>query len=48
MIPQVPREERMASQAIGSYYVKTATGSMLPLSTVVSTETATAERAHPL
>ncbi|MBB4370729.1 multidrug efflux pump [Bradyrhizobium sp. cir1] len=41
VIPQVPREERMAAQAIGSYYVKTATGSMLPLSTVVSTETAT-------
>ncbi|WP_407114921.1 efflux RND transporter permease subunit [Bradyrhizobium sp. LMG 9283] len=41
VIPQVPREERLAPQAIGSYYVKTATGSMLPLSTVVSTETAT-------
>ncbi|SDD79709.1 multidrug efflux pump [Bradyrhizobium brasilense] len=41
MIPQVPREKRMAPQAIGNYYVKTATGSMLPLSTVVSVETAT-------
>ncbi|MBB4382537.1 efflux RND transporter permease subunit [Bradyrhizobium sp. SBR1B] len=41
VIPLVPREERLAPQAIGSYYVKTATGSMLPLSTVVSTETAT-------
>jgi len=41
VIPQVPREERLAPQAIGSYYVKTATGSMLPLSTVVSIETAT-------
>ncbi|MCA1384318.1 MULTISPECIES: efflux RND transporter permease subunit [unclassified Bradyrhizobium] len=41
VIPQVPRQERLATQAIGSYYVKTATGSMLPLSTVVSIETAT-------
>ncbi|WP_439396815.1 efflux RND transporter permease subunit [Bradyrhizobium sp. PMVTL-01] len=41
VIPQVPRQERLAPQAIGSYYVKTATGSMLPLSTVVSIETAT-------
>lgn len=41
VIPQVPREERLVPQSIGSYYVKTATGSMLPLSTVVSTETAT-------
>ncbi|RXG87239.1 efflux RND transporter permease subunit [Bradyrhizobium zhanjiangense] len=41
VIPQVPREERLAPQAIGSYYVKTATGAMLPLSTVVSIETAT-------
>ncbi|WP_407185451.1 efflux RND transporter permease subunit [Bradyrhizobium centrosematis] len=41
VIPQVPREERLAPHAIGGYYVKTATGSLLPLSTVVSTETAT-------
>ncbi|MGF6312134.1 multidrug efflux pump [Bradyrhizobium sp. i1.8.4] len=41
VIPQVPREKRLAPEAIGSYYVKTATGSMLPLSTVVSIETAT-------
>ncbi|WP_439365799.1 efflux RND transporter permease subunit [Bradyrhizobium sp. DASA03005] len=41
VIPQVPREERLVPQAIGSYYVKTAAGSMLPLSTVVSIETAT-------
>ncbi|OMI09594.1 multidrug efflux protein [Bradyrhizobium brasilense] len=41
VIPQVPREKRMAPEAIGNYYVKTATGSMLPLSTVVSVETAT-------
>ncbi|MFK4491977.1 efflux RND transporter permease subunit [Bradyrhizobium sp. USDA 336] len=40
VIPQVPRGERLVPQAIGSYYVKTATGSMLPLSTVVSIETA--------
>ncbi|MGY4567861.1 MULTISPECIES: multidrug efflux RND transporter permease subunit [Bradyrhizobium] len=41
VIPQVPREQRLAPEAIGNYYVKTATGSMLPLSTVVSIETAT-------
>ncbi|KRP99303.1 acriflavine resistance protein B [Bradyrhizobium pachyrhizi] len=41
VIPQVPREKRLAPEAIGNYYVKTATGSMLPLSTVVSVETAT-------
>lgn len=41
VIPQVPRGERLVPQAIGSYYVKNATGSMLPLSTVVSIETAT-------
>ncbi|MHC2331976.1 efflux RND transporter permease subunit [Bradyrhizobium sp. USDA 4454] len=41
VIPQVPREKRMAPEAIGNYYVKTATGSMVPLSTVVSVETAT-------
>ncbi|PPQ15543.1 multidrug efflux protein [Bradyrhizobium sp. AC87j1] len=41
VIPQVPREVRLAPQAIGSYYVKAATGSMVPLSTVVSIEAAT-------
>ncbi|MFK4535405.1 multidrug efflux pump [Bradyrhizobium ottawaense] len=41
VIPQVPRKERLVPQSMGSYYVKTATGSMLPLSTVVSIETAT-------
>ncbi|MGN8544830.1 efflux RND transporter permease subunit [Bradyrhizobium sp. 13971] len=41
VIPQVPREQRLAPEAIGNYYVKTAKGSMLPLSTVVSVETAT-------
>ncbi|MCP3413421.1 multidrug efflux RND transporter permease subunit [Bradyrhizobium brasilense] len=41
VIPQVPREQRLAPEAIGNYYVKTATGSMLPLSTVVFIETAT-------
>ncbi|GLR92108.1 multidrug efflux RND transporter permease subunit [Bradyrhizobium iriomotense] len=41
VIPQVPREKRLTAESLGSYYVKTATGSMLPLSTLVSIETAT-------
>ncbi|WP_439373254.1 efflux RND transporter permease subunit [Bradyrhizobium sp. DASA03120] len=41
VIPQVPREKRLTPESLGSYYVKTAAGSMLPLSTVVSVETAT-------
>ncbi|EHR00757.1 multidrug efflux pump [Bradyrhizobium sp. USDA 3686] len=41
VIPQVPREKRLTPESLGSYYVKTAAGSMLPLSTVVSIETAT-------
>ncbi|KYK45367.1 acriflavine resistance protein B [Bradyrhizobium liaoningense] len=41
VIPQVPREKRLGPEEMGGYYVKTATGSMLPLSTVLSIETAT-------
>ncbi|WP_375784997.1 efflux RND transporter permease subunit [Bradyrhizobium sp. Pha-3] len=41
VIPQVAREKRLTPDSLGSYYVKTARGSMLPLSTVVSIETAT-------
>jgi multidrug efflux pump len=41
VIPQVPRENRLTPEALGGYYVTTATGSQLPLSTVVSIETAT-------
>jgi len=41
VIPQVPREKRLTPESLGGYYVATATGSMLPLSTVVSVETGT-------
>ncbi|MCP3468538.1 efflux RND transporter permease subunit [Bradyrhizobium sp. CCGUVB23] len=41
VIPQVPREQRLSPESLGNFYVKAATGAMLPLSTVVSIETAT-------
>ncbi|MDF0522994.1 efflux RND transporter permease subunit [Bradyrhizobium yuanmingense] len=41
VIPQVPREHRLTPESLGNFYVKAATGAMLPLSTVVSIETAT-------
>src|SRR5262249_13258725 len=41
VIPQVPREKRLTPESLGEYYVTTATGQQLPLSTVVSVETAT-------
>ncbi|WP_445219948.1 multidrug efflux RND transporter permease subunit [Bradyrhizobium sp. Pa8] len=41
VIPQVPRESRLTPESLGKFYVKAATGAMLPLSTVVSIETAT-------
>src|SRR6202000_71159 len=41
VIPQVPRENRLTPEALGGYYVSTATGSQLPLSTGVSIETGT-------
>jgi multidrug efflux pump len=41
VIPQVPRENRLTPDSLGGYYVTTATGSQLPLSTVVSIETGT-------
>lgn len=41
VIPQVPREKRLTPEALGSYYVPTATGAQLPLATVVSIETGT-------
>jgi multidrug efflux pump len=41
VIPQVPRQDRLTPESLGSYYVTTATGSQLPLSTVVSIETGT-------
>ncbi|MCL2715357.1 MAG: efflux RND transporter permease subunit [Alphaproteobacteria bacterium] len=41
VIPQVPRADRLSPQSLEGYYVTTATGRQLPLSTVVSVETAT-------
>ena len=41
VIPQVPRDRRLSSEMLGGYYVPTATGQQVPLSTVVSIETGT-------
>ncbi|HEY0330129.1 MAG TPA: multidrug efflux RND transporter permease subunit [Rhodopseudomonas sp.] len=41
VIPQVPRELRLAPESLANYYVPTATGQQVPLSTLVSIETAT-------
>ena len=41
VIPQVPRDKRLSPEAIGSYYVATAAGQQVPLSTVVKIETGT-------
>jgi multidrug efflux pump len=41
VIPQVPRGSRLSPEALGGYYVATATGQQVPLSTIVSIETAT-------
>jgi multidrug efflux pump len=41
VIPQVPRDKRISPESLGSYYVTTATGQQMPLSTVVSIETGT-------
>jgi multidrug efflux pump len=41
VIPQVPRDQRLSPEALGGYYVPTATGQQVPLSTIVSIETAT-------
>src|SRR5215468_10928272 len=41
VIPQVPRDKRLSPESLGNYYVTTATGQQLPLSTVVSIETGT-------
>jgi multidrug efflux pump len=40
VIPQVPRIDRLTPSALGRYYVKTASGDQVPLSTVVSISTA--------
>src|SRR5467141_136447 len=42
VIPQVPRDKRLSAEALGGYYVPTNTGQLVPLSTIVSIETATA------
>src|SRR5690606_2884378 len=36
VITQVPREERLTPANLGQYYVRTGSGSLVPLSTVVS------------
>src|SRR5260370_29172610 len=41
VIPQVPRGIRLSPEALGGYYVPTNTGNLVPLSTIVSIETAT-------
>lgn len=41
VIPQVPRELRLTPESLGNYYVATNTGRQVPLSTVVSIQTAT-------
>src|SRR6185312_1597485 len=41
VIPQVPRSIRLTPESLGSYYVPTASGQQVPLSTVVSIETGT-------
>src|SRR4030081_2279000 len=41
VIPQVPRDQRLSREALGGYYVPTATGQQVPLSTIVSIETGT-------
>jgi multidrug efflux pump len=41
VIPQVPREKRLSPESLGDYYVASAAGQQVPLSTLVSIETAT-------
>ncbi len=41
VIPQVPRVDRLTPESLGNYYVPTATGTEVPLSTVVTISTAT-------
>ncbi|CAL76323.1 Putative multidrug efflux transporter (RND family) [Bradyrhizobium sp. ORS 278] len=41
VIPQVPRDKRLSPESLAGYYVATAAGQQVPLSTVVSIETAT-------
>jgi multidrug efflux pump len=41
VIPQVPRDERLSPDMLGRYYISAPNGQQLPLSTVVTIETAT-------
>jgi len=41
VIPQVPRSQRLTPEDLSKFYVATGTGAQIPLSTVVSIETAT-------
>src|SRR6185437_5958350 len=41
VIPQLPRDKRLSPESLGHYYVKTASGQQVPLSTVVSIKTGT-------
>jgi multidrug efflux pump len=41
VIPQVPRGMRLSPESLGGYYVPTNTGQLVPLSTIVTIETAT-------
>jgi len=41
VIPQVPRSQRLSPESLGGYYVGTASGQQVPLSTIVSIETGT-------
>ncbi|CCD95637.1 putative multidrug efflux transporter (RND family) [Bradyrhizobium sp. ORS 375] len=41
VIPQVPRDKRLSPESLSGYYVATSAGQQVPLSTVVSIETAT-------
>ncbi|MBY6264913.1 multidrug efflux RND transporter permease subunit [Azospirillum sp. 412522] len=41
VIPQVPRAERLTPESLTNYYVTSGSGAQIPLSTVVSVETAT-------
>jgi multidrug efflux pump len=41
VIPQVPRSNRLSPESLGGYYVGTASGQQVPLSTLVTIETGT-------
>ncbi len=45
VIPQVPRDQRLNAQELTKYYVATASGQQIPLSTIATIETGTAPNA---